>query len=489
MKKIEKDAHKVVEYIKKVTGDSPDVVFRELEISATKHVYLIYSQSVSESDKINEFVMKSISLDIKVDKKFTFQDIFKNFKNTIPNVSLKTIDNYDDFFLCLYSGFCIIILDGHDEFLVVDTKLNIDRGIQEANVEPVLKGPKDSFTENFYKNVGLIRKRIKSESLWLEEVTAGKQTKTKIGMLYMESIAEKKLVDNIRKKLEKINVEGIIDIGQLKEFIYRETKTSFPIVLRTERPDIAVQNLLQGKIVIIVENSPVIILLPIFFIDFFHTADDYYYKPIHVLITRMIRGLCFILGILTPGYLVALIAYNREIIPTPLLFSIIGQRSGVPFPAFFEAFLMVLAFEILKEGDARLPTNIGGALSVLGAIVLGQAAVMAGVVSSIMVIVVALTSMASLVFQSAEMVQTIRLWRFIFLFFGGTFGVMGIMICTLLFVSKLCSIKSFGKPYTFPFAPFNFEAQKNAIVRSPLDKLYKQNKIMGTEILIKQKGV
>jgi spore germination protein KA len=487
--KLEKDASKVIEHIKKVTGNSPDINVRDLKINLFKNIYLVYSQSVSESDKINDFIMKSISLDIKSNKKFLFQDLFKGLKNTLPNVTLKTVNNYDDLFLFLFSGFCIIILDGYEEVMVFETKANIDRGIEQANSEPIIKGPKDSFTEHFYKNVGLIRKRIKSESLWLEELNIGRQTKTKIGILYMKNIIEEQLVDIIRKRIKNIDIDGIIDIGQLKQLISSDTKTSFPLLLTTERPDLTTISLLKGKVIILVENCPIVIVIPSFLADFFHAADDYYQKYMNITFTRLIRVMCFIISVMVPGYFVALLAFNKEIIPTPLLINIIAQRAGVPFPASLEALIMILAFEILKEGDVRLPTTVGGSLSILGAIVLGQAAVTAGVISATMVIVIAITSMASLVFQSIELINAIRIWRIAFLLFGSTFGIIGMLVGGIFLTIQLCSVKSFGKPYLTPFAPFIGRSQRGAILRFPLAGSETRSTLLTDKNFIRQRKV
>jgi len=476
MNKIAKEALTNVQLIKDLTGDSQDIIIREMMFKDNKNIYIIYCQSVADADKANDFILKSISSDIKSNRKRV--DLLANFKNTIPNINFKIIDNYDDVFYLLFNGFCLIIIDGENKIIGIEVKANIDRGINEATTEPIMYGPKDSFTENFYKNVGLIRKRIKSKSLWLYEKIIGKQTKTKVGILYMEDIAEKQLVDNIKKKLDKINIDGVIDVGQIKQLLYNTDKTLFPVSIRTERPDLACLYLLEGRIVVMVDNSPIIIIIPSFLSSFLHSPDDYYEKPSNVSLTRFIRVLCFILSIVTPGYFVALLAFDREIIPTSLMISIIGQRTAIPFPAFIEAFLLIFAFEIIKESDIRIPTNIGGAVSILGALILGQAAVTAGIISPFMLIVIAISAISSLVFQSIEMTNTLRFWRFFFLISGSILGVYGILIAGLYMVVHLCGIKSFGKPFLWPLTPFTPKEAKAIILKSSLPNTIKKPDIL-----------
>jgi spore germination protein KA len=489
MNKLEKNAKIVVENIKKISGDSPDIIIKDIKLNPKQLIYVIYSQAVADSDKINDFILRSITIDIKSQKKVAFDDLLKDFKNTIPHISMQTFDNYDKLFYFLYNGFCLILIDGYIEALTFETRANLHRAIEDTQTEPIIHGPKDGFVGDFYKNIGLIRKRLRDQSLWLEEFTIGRRSKTKVGVLYIKDIVEEELVNNIKKKIEKIDIDGIFDIGELKELIYKDTKTSFPIVLHTERPDRASMSLLEGKIVITIENSPVVIIIPTFLIDFFHTSDDYYQKPIHITFIRLIRIFCFFLAVIIPGFYIAILAFDREVIPPMLLVNIIAQREGIPFPIFLEIIILAFIFEILKESDIRLPVNVGGSMAILGALILGQAAVMAGVFSAIAIIVIAISAISSLVFQSVEIINTLRLWRFVFIFFGSLFGMTGIFVGGLLLTIQLCSIKSFGKPYLIPLAPFIKKDHQDAIYRTTTAKRVSRSKILTENNLVKQKEV
>ena len=234
----------------------------------------------------------------------------------------------------------------------------------------------------------------------------------------------------------------------------------------TEKPSTAAMNLLEGRIIIISDYSPFALIIPTFFVDFFHSPEDYYQKPKNITITRIIRLIAFLVSILTPAFYIAVTTYNHETLPSELLINLTAQRSGVPFPAFVEAILMIITFEILRESDIRLPSQMGSAISILGGIILGDAAVAAGIVSPIMVIVIALTAISSLIFSHLDIINSIRIWRIIFMIFASFFGLVGLYMCGYLFVTILVSYKSFGKPYLYPLAPVNFRALKDSFIKT-----------------------
>lgn len=470
MKKLSTNIEEIIKNIKQATGESPDIVYRKLKFMKKHTVYLVYSQALGEANKINDFILKSISSDIKRSDVASFKNVFELLKNTIPNVSLNTVNNYNDLFFFLYSGFSLVIIDGYNEIIVFESKAPLDRGIQETTAEPIISGPKEGLTEDFYKNIGLIRKRIRDKSLWLKEYIIGNKSNTRVGLLYINGLADERLITYLKNKLDSINIDGIVDASQIVELITKVTRSTFPITFRTERPDLTATLLLKGKIAITVDNSPVVIIIPTNFIDFLHTSDDHYQKPIHVFAIRIIRILCFLTSIMVPGYYIALISFEKGIIPPPLLVNIKAQRSIVPFPLGIEILLLSFIFEIIRESDIRSPSNVGGAISILGALILGQAAVAAGLVSTIAVIVVAFSAMAGLIFQSKEFNNTIRLWRFIFIIFASAFGIVGMFICGLLLSIHLCSLKSFGKPYLMPLAPIDKKELDDAVIRKPISK-------------------
>lgn len=469
-KDLNKNIDKLLEQIKKTYGNSSDIVTRKIEIGKKRILY-VYLESVSSDDKVSNFLMKDISFYVKEKKKFIISDLYDNLKNTIPNSHLNTIKDYDDLFYHLASGYTILFVDGYKEAIAMETKTELDRGVTESTSETIIRGPKDSFTENNAINLGLIRKRIKDPNLWFEEVKIGKRTKTKVTIAYINGIANDDKVKIIKKELEKINIDGILDTGYIREFLTQKQTTAFPEFKSTERPDITCGSLLEGKIIIMVENSPYVLIAPGLLIDFLHTPEDYYQRPINASFTRLLRLFAFIITIVTPGIYISLTTFNHEIIPDELLISLAVQREGVPFPTAVSIIAMVLTFELLREADIRIPNAMGSAISIVGALVLGEAAVSAGIVSPIVIIVVAITSISGLLFTDIDFINAIRLWRFVFIFFSMICGLIGFIVAVFIFIIKMCSMECIGIPYLAPISPFYKIAQKDGFIRSPRSKM------------------
>ena len=360
---------------------------------------------------------------------------------TIPNSKLKIIKTYDEIFYYLSCGYTIVLVDGDNNGIAIETKAKLDRSITESTSEPNLKGPKDSFTENYESNIGLIRKRIKDYNLIFNEVNVGRRTKTKVSLIYIKDIAS----------TEKV------------EFI--------PRVVSTERPDNVSISLLNGKIAILVENSPFVLLLPSVFADFFKTSEDDYIKPFNATTTRIIRYIAFFIAILIPAFYIAVMTYNMEVLPNLLLTSFAIERESVPFPTVIEVLIMITAYEILKEADTRKPQIMGASISIVGALVLGDAAVTAGIISPIVVIVISLSAVSGMAFSSPDLVNAIRTWRLLFILSACMFGLVGIISLFLVFIAKTSSLEVLGVPYFTPLAPFIKKDIKASIVKQ------KQNKI------------
>ncbi len=450
--KIEKSIEKNINIIKSAYGNSNDLVNRNINIGRKKIAY-VYLESVSSDDKISDFLMKNISSLVKENSLNPFKDLFKNLKNTIYNSNLSTTNNFDELYYKLSSGFTCILVEGFDEVITIETRSILDRGVTESATESVLRGPKDSFTENHEKNLGLIRKRIKDQNLWFKDLKIGRRTKTKVTISYIQDIALKENIEKIEKDLKKIDIDGVLDSGYIREFLTTNTKSAFPQMISTERPDLVCGSLLEGKIVILVENSPCALILPGLLIDFLHTAEDYYQKPINISLTRILRLLSFVLTIITPGFYIAVTTWNQEVIPNELLISLSIQKNGVPFPTTLELMLMIAIFEILREADIRMPNTTGASISIVGALILGEAAVSAGVVSPIVIIVVAFTSISGLLYTDVDFINGIRWWRLIFIIFSTLLGFIGLIIALLIFIVRICSIEFLNTPYTVPSSP------------------------------------
>jgi spore germination protein KA len=460
MNKLSKNSIEIIEKIKKDTGNSPDIIIKTVPFLGT-YIHVVFGETVTDRTTINEFILEFFEKKENDSKSET--DVIKYLKTKIPAQKITKISKYDEFLYNIFSGFTVILVDGSDEALAIECRTKLDSGVMPAQAETIIKGPKDAFTENYQTNIGLIRKRIKSEKLWLEEHIVGKRSKTKVGILYIEDIVDKKIVKYISDKIKKIDIDSIMDSNYIIELISGNYRNVFSDYLSTERPDIVNMHLLNGKIAIIVENTQYVVIVPIVFFDFFHTSEDFYQKVINVNYTRIVRLLAFFITILTPAIYIAITTHNHEAIPEKLLISFSAQRDGVPFPSIVEALLMLITFEILKETDLRIPNMLGSALSIVGALVLGEAAVQAGIVSPIMVIVIAITAISGLIVSSVELSNGIRWWRIIYIIGAASLGLIGVLLVSLVLVINITSIKSFGLPFFSPVAPLNFSNQNNAI--------------------------
>lgn len=469
---------KIINKLKEETNNSSYIVYREKYINNIK-IDIIYNEVLTDQDKMSNFIYRSLDHIEKIYKgKELLYDVIKN---NISNIKIKEINNYQDICKYLNNGFVILLIED-DYSLALEVKKNLTRSIEKPMTETTIRGAMDSFTENIETNIGLIKRRLKTNKLWNEDMELGKYTKNKISILTIKGLTNSKIKDNIINKLNSLEIDGVTDTGTLKHLIENETKTIFPTSITTERPDKVVSSLLRGKTVIIIDNCPFVLIMPVDINDFFLSQDDKDSNYINNSLTRILRYLAFFITILTPGIYIALTTFNQEMIPLELLTSFASQRSTVPFPAFFEALLMFVSFEILRESDYRIPNVSNSALSIVGALILGEAAVNAGIVSPIMIIIVAITAISALVIVEPELSNAIKWYRILFMLGGTTIGIFGIFIVFIIFTTNLCSINSYGKSFTMPFTPINSDI-KNSIIKFPLLKRNKRNKYLTNNII------
>ena len=466
--------------LKKDTNNNSDITYRNIYVK-DKLITLIYSDSLTSSDKISDFIIRSLKEDILTT--ISLQNIYNN----ITNFKVIEGNSYEEMCNYLNNGFSILLLENEEKYLALETKSSENRSISPPNTEQTIRGSKDSFVENYQTNIGLIKKRIKNNNLWIEDIQIGKYTNTKLGIIYINGIVKKELVNKVYKKLSRINIDGVITSGSIKNILSNSSNNILPTIQTTERPDIVSSALLQGKIAILIDNNPYILLVPTVLNDFFKTIEDNYENHINASFTRCLKTICFWISLLTPGIYIALINYNQEILPSELLLNIAIQRNNIPFPAFFEAFIMILSFEILRETDLRVPAFVGSALSIVGALILGEAAVNAGLASPIMINITAITAISSLPFTEFELINSLRWYRLLFMIGGSTFGIIGIIIVFIFFITKLSYMESFGKPYLLPYVPFDKYDIKDSILKSDIKKDNKRAKYLSNNT-IKQRS-
>ena len=462
----------IINKIKKETNNNTDIIYR-LKYINNKKIYIVYSESLTSSSDISNNIIRSLDL---IEKRYKNNiNLYNIIKNDITNSKVTELNNSKDITYYLNSGFTIILINNENKYLAFETRRNLSRGISNPATETTLRSATDAFVEDIQTNTGLIKRRIKTNNLWKIDTTIGSETKTSISIFYLNNITDKKLVKVIQQRIENINIDAIIDIGTIKNQIENETKSLFPTISTTERPDRACNALLEGKIVIIIDTLSFVLILPYFFNDNFKSMDDNYGKNLNISFIRFIRYLAFFITILTPGLYIALTTFNQDILQTKLLTNIAIQRSLVPLPTFFESLIMMISFEILRESDLRIPGISSSALSIVGALIIGDAAVNAGIVSPIMIIIISITAITSLLFTEPEFIYAIRFYRLIFMIAASLSGIIGITFALIYLTINLNNLTSFGKPYLMPFIPTYTNGLKDSIIKFPTKKLIKRD--------------
>lgn len=444
----------VFKYINDTFKDTPDLVERKIKYSfSCVHIY--YIETICSSEQINNFILKNL----------TNPNGPRRFKDILAGPNFKEIDlGRLEFYL--YNGFTALVYKG--KIYVIETKASLDRSVSFPEMEQDLYGAKDALLENYQKNIGLIKRRLKSSHLKTKEYKLGRFTQTSTGVLYVDNITDMSLVKRIDELLNKIDTDSVIDVGELKQFLTMDKGNVFPPTKLTERPDVIVKALLDGKVVIVMDTSPFAIILPAVLADFINPISDKYLYQRNANNLKILRMICFFLTIFTPAFYIAIITYNQETIPASLLTNFITQNEGIPFPATIETFFMIFICEMLRESDIRFPNNFSSSISILGALILGDAAVSANIVSPIMIIITALTFISSMIFSNVELSGAIRIWRFITMIISSFYGLYGVALAFIFFIVSLSSYSSFGLPYTFPVVPFSLPYLKETLYESDI---------------------
>ncbi|MFO1443712.1 spore germination protein [Bacillus sp. Bva_UNVM-123] len=438
-----------------------DVNIREFNISSlNKKAAILAITSITDSNAIDKYVLVPL---------LTNKDSSKNIVDILEISDVSTFHIIEDIINKINDGNAVLFVDGLTSAYCVSVSDFQNRDIASSENEIVIKGPKEAFTENLTANISLIRKRIRNEKLVIESTLISKRSHNKIHVVYIKDLVNKQLLTNIKTRINNLDVDSIQNIPLLEQLIEDRQVSIFPTILYTERPDRAVSFLEDGYIVLLMENSPASLVLPATFWSFFHAPEDHYMRYIYAIFTRALRILAIFITLFTGAIYVGLTNYHTEMIPPDLLLAVASTRDKVPFPAFVEVFLMEIAFELIREGGLRVPTPIGPTIGIVGALILGQAAVQANIVSPIVVIVVALSGLSSFVIGDISMNFAVRLCRFLFLLSSALFGFYGMAATFTAGVFYLVSIKSFGVPYLSPMTP-NYISSKDTLFRIRLTK-------------------
>lgn len=452
-----------------------DGVIKEFEFGSESKTrgLIVYFDGLVNRTIVELSILKPLLIDLeslgRQPQDFNNNLLVINFiKNSLLTLAeVNTLTSFDEVCAHISSGDTVIMIDGCNIALVAGTRAWEGRGIEKPDNENVIFGPKEGFSETLRFNTAMLRRRLKSTDFKLESFVIGRITKTNVVLGYIKDIAPQQMVDEIIARLMDIDIDGILDSAYLEEYITNQPKSLFSQVEYTEKPDRVCGSLLEGRLVIIVDGSPMAMVLPISFPQYWGAADDYYTNFIAASLFRLLRISAFLLALLLPSLFVAVITFHHEMIPTPLLLTIVASRQGIPFPAFIEALLMEFAFELLREAGLRLPRSIGPAVSIVGALIIGDAAVRAGLVSTPMVVIIAFTGIASFVSPHYNAAIIVRILRFGFLIASAFLGFLGIMLLLILVMIRMVSINLLDLPYMSPLAPLNLSQLSDIIIRRP----------------------
>ncbi|WP_308639908.1 spore germination protein [Paenibacillus silvisoli] len=434
--------------LSRIFHNCADIVFRPLKLTDNSDILLVYIEELTDSNKLEQIISACI---ISRD-----HDRLTQFKAVV---------HLSEIVAKVLKGGTAILIDGSPYAYLADLAAFKQRAISEPSNEASIRGPREGFTEDLKTNLGLIRRKISHPKLKFERHQAGELTNTDFVVAYIEDKVKPELLQEVHARLQAIHTNQLMDSGYIEEYIEDKSLSLFPQIQNTERPDTVSASLLAGRVAIIVDGSPNALLLPMTFWSGFQAAEDHYERFLYVTAVRLLRLLLAIMSCLLPSVYVALTTFHPQMIPLALMLSISASREGIPFPTVIETLLMELMFEGLREAGLRLPKAIGSAVSIVGALVIGEAAVQAGFISAPIVMIVAGTGIASFAFPSYSLALPFRILRFPLLIVGGFLGLYGVAIGVIFILIHLVTLKSFGVPYLKPVAPIGRHFWKDAPIR------------------------
>lgn len=458
-----------IDNLKNILMRSNDVLLKEISINKNLKATLFFIEGIVDSKLINEYIIKPLTQMPRFTESKTNTEVIKLIsEGALPSSSQNEKYNLTDVINSILNGNTALLFHGKNIAFVFDVKGFEKRSITEPTDENVIKGSKDVFIEALRVNTATVRRKIKSPNLVLEEIILGKQTQTSISIIYMSNIVNEQLLNELKKRLNKINVDAVLSLNSIEDYIIDKKLSAFPQFINTEKPDKFCSNILEGRVGLIIDGLPISIIVPGILVQFIQATEDYSQNYIISSTLRFMRVILIFTTLLLPGFYISIISFHHEMIPIELALSISASDKGVPFPPFIEVILLLIAFEVLMEAGLRLPKSIGQAVSIVGAIVVGQAAVDAKLVSPAVVITIAVTAMANYTVPNQDLSNALRLWRFIIAILSSILGLMGLSIGGLILLYHLCSIECFGIPYLSPFVSGENEDLGDTLFRLPV---------------------
>lgn len=459
--------------LRKIMGKSDDIIFRKF-LFGVKHqtsAFISFVDGLGDKALIIEYIVKSLMVNIHIidadGKLVDRRDLFSNLRDRILNTAeTNEVSTFDEAVDTILSGSTLLLIDGFETGLSIAAIGGETRSVEPPETEVVIRGPKEAFVETLRINTSLLRRVIKNPSLTFESLTKGKQTHTDISIAYIKGIVNMKIVEEVRRRLDRIDIDAILESGYVEQLIEDNPMSPFATIGNSERPDKVAAKLLEGRVAIICAGTPVVLTVPYLFTEALQVSEDYYSRPFLTSALRVLRVLALFITLTLSAFYVALTTYHQEMVPTILLISIASAREGTPFPIFMETLLSETIFQLLRESGLRMPRAVGQAVSIVGTLVIGEAAVNAGIIGAPMVIITSLSAISSFILPSIY--DAVVIFKFILILLSGAFGLFGVTIGMIIILAHMCSLRSFGSPYMAPFAPTVWKGLRDTFIRSPL---------------------
>ncbi|MCL7748314.1 spore germination protein [Halalkalibacter alkaliphilus] len=466
-------------HVEKIFLNSSDMEVQDYRFGPdlTNTAFTVHCDTLIQDEKLN--YLKALLQDLVMHEVGQARDItidqIKNFifQKGVSSQKVGTIEDFEQVSKKILAGNVVIFFDKWNKALSFDALSVESRAVSEPTSEGVVQGPHEGTVENLKKNIGLIRSRLQSRKLKVITLHVGKEMNTEIAYSYLEGSVDPEVLKEFENRIEKIKEKDVLETSYIEELIEDSTFSPFPQFRYTERPDVTAAALLDGKIVVMVHGTSSVLICPALYLELFQSVEDYYQRTIITSMIRLMRFLAVIIALTLPSIYIALSTFHPEMIPTVLLLAVINTREGIPFPALLEAFIMVFFFELMREAGVRMPKPIGQAVSIVGALIIGEAAIQAGIASPIMVVVVALTGISSFAIPQYNLGIAYRILQYPLMILAATLGGFGVMIGLLMILLHLCSLRPLGVPYLAPFAPLRPKRLGDAFIRVPLKNLLK----------------
>lgn len=441
---------------------------------------VIFIGGLADKSYISEYLVESL-LEVEEIKSLSLQGYRTTIIDAISKEGLYSAelvleDDFKKIINHILSGDTVLLVDEMKQAIIVDSRGWMSRGINEPQTETVIRGPREGFVESLKLNTTMIRRRIKDPNLKLRMYNVGRRSKTDIAIMYIDDIVDKKILDEVKKRLKKIDIDSILDSSILENLIEDNFLSPFPQIENTERPDGVAASLYEGRVALVVDNSPFALIVPATLGTHLQSSEDYYTRWSEASLIRIIRMFAVLFTFLPPALYIAITAYHPGILPSKLIYYLAASRINVPFPSVVEATLMEFTMELLREAGTRISGPIGTTIGIVGGLIIGQAAVEAGIVSPLMIIIVALTTIATFAIPSYELASAFRISKFFFIFLSGILGLYGIMLGVIILGTHLTTLNSFGIPYTSPYSGLGVKEGdlKDTLIKAPVQKFLKR---------------